>query len=192
MTGTRGDQVPCGATIDDLIAQVADGDATRRTPHQQGCVHCQAALTEYARLWDPVTVLAAEHVQPPDSLIDEALRRIRTTLEHPEYGLLPGGPDGLTRIAVRVIIVTARTAAERTDGVRAALTHAAPSDSSATVAAGITGSSTAIEVTVAATYGHDLPALADRIRRTVAHDIRTYTGLRPADITIVIDDILQP
>jgi uncharacterized alkaline shock family protein YloU len=190
MTGTGGDQLPCGAPIDDLIAQVADGDAARRTPHQQGCVHCQAALTEYARLWDPVTALAAERVQPPDSLIDEALRRIRTTLEHPEYGLLVG-PDGLTRIALRVIIVTARTAAERTDGVRAALTHAAPSDSSAAVAAGITGSSTAIEVTVAATYGHDLPALADRIRRTVADDIRTYTGLRPADITIVIDDILQ-
>jgi uncharacterized alkaline shock family protein YloU len=193
MTGEHHDQLPCGASVDDLIAQVADGDAARRTPHQQHCPHCQAALAEYDRLWGPVTDLAAARIQAPDSIIEEALRRIRQTSAHSEYGLLPG-PDGLTRISVRVVIVTARVAAERTDGVRAALSHARPIATSmtATVAAGVTGSTTAIEITIAATYGLDLPDLADRVRHAVAADIRTRTGLHPADITVVIDDVLQP
>jgi uncharacterized alkaline shock family protein YloU len=193
MTGEHHDQLPCGASVDDLIAQVADGDAARRTPHQQDCPHCQAALAEYDRLWGPVTALAAARIQVPDSIIEEALRRIRHTSAHSEYGLLPG-TSGLTRISVRVIIVTARMAAERTDGVRAALSHARPIDThaAATVAAGVTGSTTAIEITIAATYGLDLPDLADRIRHAVAADIRNRTGLHPADITIVIDDVLQP
>lgn len=191
MTSEHRDPLPCGASVDDLIAQVADGDAARRTPHQQNCPHCQAALAEYDRLWGPVTALAAERVRVPDSIIEEALRRIRQTSAHPEYGLVPGA-NGLTRISVRVIIVTARMAAERTDGVRAALSHARPIDASATVAAGVSGTSTAIEITIAATYGLDLPDLADRIRRAIAADIRERTGLHPADITVVIDDVLQP
>jgi uncharacterized alkaline shock family protein YloU len=193
MTGEHRDQLPCGASVDDLVAQVADGNAARRTPHQQNCTHCQAALAEYDRLWGPVTALAAEQIHVPDSIIEEALRRIRQTSAHPDYGLLPD-TNGLTRISVRVIIVTARMAAERTDGVRAALTHARPIDGSttATVAAGVAGTSTAIEITIAATYGHDLPDLADRIRRAVATDIRERIGLQPTNITIVIDDVLQP
>jgi len=37
-------QLPCGADVDELLEQAADGHATELTTHQQNCPHCQAAL----------------------------------------------------------------------------------------------------------------------------------------------------
>lgn len=53
------DMLACGADADDLLAQVADGRAGERSPHQRQCPHCQAALAEYDRLWSPVREMAA-------------------------------------------------------------------------------------------------------------------------------------
>lgn len=197
------DQLPCGADIDDLIAQVADGDAVHRTRHQAGCPHCQVALAEYDQAFAPVRELAAEPVPVPDTVLEEVLRRIRGSLPDPTYGVLPG-PLGVTRIAGHVVAVTARTVTERVLGVRVALARTEGRDISAdsdpvphpdpgaTVSAGVAGASTALRITVAAAWGEDLHALADRIRGTVARAVRTTTGLRAVEIDVVIDDVFPP
>ena len=46
--------LPCGADVDALLEQVADGHGADRDAHQRDCVHCQAALAEFAALWAPV------------------------------------------------------------------------------------------------------------------------------------------
>jgi uncharacterized alkaline shock family protein YloU len=187
------DRLPCGAAVDDLVSQVADGAADGRTPHQSTCPHCQAALAEYTRLWSPVNELAAETVHPPQSLLDEILPRIRGAVSSPPYGVVPG-PHGDTRVANRVVAVTARVTTEQIPGVRAALTHreATAADGGSDVVAGVAGGSTALQITLAASYGEDLPALADRIRTAVARSVRRVTGLQPVEITVIIDDVLEP
>ena len=184
------DQLPCGADVDDLIAQVADGDAALRTPHQAGCPHCQAALAEYDQLFAPVRELAAEPVPVPDAVLEEVLRRIRSSLPDSLYGELPG-PRGVTRIAGHLVALTARTAAQHVTGVRVALARTArhPGDDGTEAAAGVTGTSTALRVTIAAGWGEDLYALADRIRHAVADAVRTTTGLQPVQIDIIVDDV---
>uniref|UniRef100_UPI0015F06558 Asp23/Gls24 family envelope stress response protein n=1 Tax=Pseudonocardia pini TaxID=2758030 RepID=UPI0015F06558 len=57
---------------------------------------------------------------------------------------------------------------------------------------GTHGSSTALQITVAATYGQDLHALADRIREVVGAHVRELAGLEPVEITVVVDEILPP
>ena len=186
------DRLPCGAPVDQLIEQVADGRVGDPTPHQQGCPHCQAALAEYDRLWAPVHQLAAEPVPVPDGLLEQVLQHIRGVTRHPTYGLLPG-PRGHTRIAERVIAVTARLATDRVTGVRAALTHSTATDHPVPqTIAGTVGTSVALQITLAASYGHDLHALAQRVRTAVASAIRDVTGLHAVTITVVIDDILEP
>lgn len=183
------DQLPCGASVDDLVDQVADGAADRRTEHQQHCRHCQAALAEYARLWAPIQNLAAEPVHVPASVLDEVLRRIHATATQPWHGVIPG-PRGATRVSDRVVAVTARLSAEQVPGVRAVLTRRAdPADG---VIVGLAGVSTALHVTLAATYGEDLHQLADRIRAAITRSVRAHTGLDPVDVTIVIDDVPEP
>lgn len=51
--GDLGQRLPCGANLDDLLEQVADGHAAELTVHQSRCVHCQAALTELASCGNP-------------------------------------------------------------------------------------------------------------------------------------------
>lgn len=185
------DQLPCGADIDDIVNQVADGDAADRTPHQAGCPHCQAALAEYDRAFAPVRELTAQPVQVPDAVLEEVLRRLRGSLSDPAYAVLPG-PQGVTRIAGHIVALTARTATEQVPGVHVALARSEPATGPGTeVTAGVAGSSTALRITVAAAWGEDLHALADRIRRAVADAVRATTGLRPVEIDIVIDDMFS-
>lgn len=187
------DQLPCGADVDDLLAQVADGDATHRTRHQTGCPHCQAALAEYDQLFAPVRDLAAAPVPVPDTVLEEVLRRLRGSLPDPAFGILPG-PRGVTRIAGHVVALTARTATEQVRGVHVALARTKPPGADlpdTAVTAGVAGSSTALRITVAAAWGEDLHALAHRIRRTVAQAVRATTGLHAVEIDIVIDDVFS-
>ena len=43
--------LPCGAGLDALVAQVADGVAPRDPGQQAGCRHCQAALARLGEPW---------------------------------------------------------------------------------------------------------------------------------------------
>ncbi|MFC4943779.1 Asp23/Gls24 family envelope stress response protein [Pseudonocardia sp. GCM10023141] len=182
------DRLVCGRLVDDVIEQVARGAAGVRDQHQRGCVHCQAALADYQRRWTPLANLAAETVAAPDGKIDQLLRRLRATLAHPDYAIVPG-PDGALRIAARVIMVTARETAQQVPGVRVALGSAAP-DQDPAVIAGVAGTSTAIEITIAAGYGYNLQELSQQVRTTVAATIQELTGLTTVEITVIVDDVL--
>ncbi|GEL20549.1 Asp23/Gls24 family envelope stress response protein [Pseudonocardia asaccharolytica] len=188
----RGARLACGAEADDLLAQVAEGRAGERTPHQRLCPHCQATLAEYDRAWAPVRELAARKVHAPGEIVEAALRHIRGAAENPTYGLLTNG-DGITRIAARVVAVTARETAARVSGVRVALSRlpAADTRSDQQADAGVAGESTAIKLTLAADYGQDLHALAERIRSEVTNEVRTLTGLDPVVVSVVIDDVFS-
>lgn len=185
MTGPD-ERLDCGRPVDDVIGQVASGHGADLDAHQRNCPHCRAALAEYARLWAPVHELAAQHVPVPDGLLDSVLRRVRNAVEHREHGVLDSG-RGLTRIAARVVVVTARETAQRVPGVRVALGRSVDHP----VRAGVAGRSTAIEIILAADHGLDLPALAEEVRRRVAAAVRALTDLEPVDITIVIDEVLE-
>ena len=75
LSGTR--HLACGADIDDLLEQAADGHAGQLTDHQRRCPVCQAALQEFSRVWAPVRSLAAEHVAVPAALKTAVASQIR-------------------------------------------------------------------------------------------------------------------
>lgn len=199
------ERLPCGRPADDLLAQVADGHGSRRDDHQSGCTHCRAALAEYSRLWAPVHELSSEQVATPEGFLEAALQQIRGSVEHTYYGVL-SSPAGLTRVSARVVMITARETAQNVHGVRvalgrhvaAALANPAGSDGAAAaggtppeVDVGVAGRSTAIEITLAADYGSDLPQLAERVRDAVVSSVRLLTGLEPVHVSVVIDDVFD-
>jgi hypothetical protein len=80
MNGIRGlPPLPCGADLDALVAQVADGVPGDRA-HQAGCPHCQAALGQLQELWSLVDRLARERVEAPERIDLVVLARIRRAI----------------------------------------------------------------------------------------------------------------
>lgn len=188
----RPDLLPCARSRDDLLDQVARGDAATLDPHQNHCVHCQAALAEFDRLWSPMRELAAEQVDTPEAGIDAALARIRGAVEDTDYATLRG-PQGTTRVAARVVVVAARHSAQEVPGVRVALSRdlTGPHDTDSEVHVGVAGTSIVIEITLAADYGRSLHQLAADVRRAVTDRVRHLTDLDPAQVIVIIDDVLD-
>ncbi len=120
-----------------------------------------------------------------ESILEAALLQIRQAVENADHGLITSA-DGLIRISARVVVVIARQGAKDVPGVRVALSH--PLE----VSAGAAGAGTAVQITLAADYGADLPDLGERVRQTVAARIRALTDLEPVDITVIIDDVFPP
>jgi hypothetical protein len=77
MTGLS--PLPCGADLDALVVQVADGVPGDQA-HQAGCRWCQEALAQLEELWSLVDRLARERVEAPERIDAVALGRIRRAI----------------------------------------------------------------------------------------------------------------
>ncbi|WP_018332688.1 Asp23/Gls24 family envelope stress response protein [Actinomycetospora chiangmaiensis] len=207
--------LPCGRDPQPLLEQVTEHGAVALDDHQRGCLHCQAALAEFDRLWAPMRSVAADRPQAPPGVLDSVLMSIRGVSEDAEFARIDEG-YGHTRISGRVVAAIARHHAARVAGVRGALgkldraghrrgapdpdfpetsVHSAqPSDMARgpQASAGVAGTSTAIEIVLAADYGRDLQALADQVRAAVVAGVRANTGLEPVSVSVVIDEVLLP
>lgn len=90
MTQRWPDPLPCGHTLAELVAQVADG-VTGDLDHQATCEHCQRTLVTLNELWDATAALAAERVAAPAAIDRAVLRRVRRDIFVAEVTELIGG-----------------------------------------------------------------------------------------------------
>src|ERR1039458_3226811 len=95
-------RLACGADIDELLEQAADGYAGQFISHQRDCLYCQAALREFGRVWEPVRSLAAEQVAVPAALKSAVASQIRKLVADVWYTLQlnEGGDIRLARPTV--------------------------------------------------------------------------------------------
>jgi uncharacterized alkaline shock family protein YloU len=194
--------LPCGAEVDLLLEQAADGHAGDLDAHQQDCVHCQAALAEFAALWLPVTDLAAVPVTAPPGLTAAVMSQVRALVRDVWYTLQDTG-DGAIRIAARIVATMARDAARTVPGVRVVLGRStqdrlAALAERATIrhrhphaAVGVLGRTAAVDLAVAVTYGDPVHEIARDIQRHVITALRDNLGLQSITVNITVDDILD-
>ena len=195
-------RLTCGAEVDLLLEQVADGHAGQLTEHQRDCVHCRAALGELATLWSPVRDLAAAPVPVPPGLTASVISRIRRLVRGAGY-TLQINEGGVIRIAVRVVAALARVSAGRVAGVRLALGR---TDGSAVTApagpaprgpdpirtaAGALGRTAVVDLAVAVSYDRPVRDVARDIQRHVSVALRRDLGLQNVTVNVTIADILD-
>jgi uncharacterized alkaline shock family protein YloU len=193
--------LPCGAEVDLLLEQVADGRAAGLEAHQRECVHCQAALRELAALWDPVTALAAVPVPAPLGLTASVMSQIRVLVRDVWYTLQTTNL-GTIRIAARTVAALARDTARMVPGVRVALGRSTNSKlaglaESATfqhrhphAAVGVLGRTAVVDLAVAVTYGTPVHEVAREIQQHVIATLRDHIGLQAVAVNVTVDDVL--
>lgn len=194
-------RLACGADVDELLEQVAEGHGTELTAHERRCPHCQAALSELSQLWAPVQRLAAETVSVPAALKAVVAAQIRKLTADIWY-TLQLAEGGAVRIAARVVARIARDAARQAPGVKVALgrsTYARIADlaEKATrrhrhphAAVGVLGRTAVVDLAVAVQYGQELDTVARDVQQRVIAELRDKTGLRDVSVNITIDDII--
>ena len=193
--------LPCGAEIDPLLEQVADGRAADRDAHQRDCVHCQAAIAEFTAVWAPVAETAATPVPAPPGLTAAVMSQIRVLIRDVWY-TLQTTEDGVIRIAARIVAALARDSARMVPGVRVAFgrsTHdkLAAIAERATLrhrhphaAVGVLGRTAVVDLAVAVTYENPVRQVARDIQQHVIATLRDNIGLQTVTVNVTVDDIL--
>jgi uncharacterized alkaline shock family protein YloU len=190
--------LPCGADVDELLEQVADGHGADRDAHQRDCVHCQAALAEFAALWAPVIDTAARPVPAPRGLTAAVMSQIRGLVRDVWY-TLQTTDLGVIRIAARIVAALARDSARMIPGVRVALgrsTHSTLAEQASLkhrhphAAVGVLGRTAVVDLAVAVTYGDPVRDVARDIQRHVIATLRESIGLQTITVNVTVDDIL--
>jgi uncharacterized alkaline shock family protein YloU len=190
----------CGADVDLLLEQVADGGG-QLSDHQRDCVHCRAAIGEFTALWDPVREVAATPVPPPAELTATVIRRIRRLVHDVGYTLqITDG--GTIRIAARIVAALARDSARLVPGVRVAFGRsrhstlgAFASDGPLTqrpgASAGVLGRTAVVDLAVAVNYGMPVHDVARDVQRQVIAALHHGLGLQNVTVNVTVDDVLD-
>jgi uncharacterized alkaline shock family protein YloU len=194
--------LPCGADVDSLLEQVADGHAGDLDAHQLDCVHCRAAIAELAGLWAPVAETAAAAVPAPPGLTAAVMRQIRALVKDVWY-TLQATELGTIRIAARIVATLARDSARLVPGVRVALGRSshgklAELAERATLAhrhphaaVGVLGRTAAIDLAVAVSYGDPVHEVARDVQRQVITTLRHTIGLQTVVVNVTVDDVID-
>ena len=194
--------LPCGADVDLLLEQVADGRGADRDAHQQQCVHCQAALGEFTALWDPVAELAGAPVPAPPGLAAAVMSQVRALVRDIWY-TLETTERGTIQIAARIVAALARDCARMIPGVRVALGRSTQGDLAALAekatlghrhphaAVGVLGRTAVVDLAVAVTYDDPVHGVARDIQRQVITTLRDQVGLQSVKVNVTVDDILD-
>jgi uncharacterized alkaline shock family protein YloU len=193
--------LPCGAEVNPLLEQVADGRAADLDAHQRECVHCQAAIAEFTALWAPVAEAAARPVPAPPGLTAAVMSQIRVLVRDVWY-TLQTTDLGVIRIAARIVATLARDAARMVPGVRVALGRSTRGKVAAAAeratfqhhhphaAVGVLGRTAAVDLAVAVTYGEPVHEVARHIQRQVIATLRDEIGLQTVVVNVTVDDVL--
>lgn len=194
-------RLACGAAVDELLEQVADGDAERLSSHQRNCLHCQAGIAEFKMLWAPVQDYARLPVSLPRRLRASVLNRV-DRLVHDVWHTLELTELGTVRVAARVVAAVARATASQVPGVRVALGQSTESRiaelvSKATAghlhphaAVGVLGRTAVVDLALAVSYGESVNEVAHEVRRRVIVELKESIGLQSVTVNVVIDDVL--
>jgi len=193
--------LPCGAEVDSLLEQVADGRAGDLDDHQRDCVHCQAAIAEFAALWAPLAAEAAIPLAAPSGLTAAVMSQIRRLVSDVWY-TLQTTELGTIRIAARIVATLARDSARLVPGVRVALGRSSHGKLAALAeqaslghhpdaAVGVLGRTAVVDLAVAVTYGDSAHEVARDIQRHVIAELRQTLGLETVIVNITVDDVLD-
>jgi len=173
------DRLVCGTPVADLLAAVADGVPPPDPDHSATCGPCLDALDRLEEAWRSVRTAAEVVVPPPKGVEDQVLRRVRDLLAVGWAPMVDGGLGRTSVSEVALALVAEHEAAGVPGVARVRASRVRASDRPAL--------HVHLEVTVR--WRVPIEAVAAQVRRSVAHRIRTVTGLVTERVDVVVSDV---
>jgi hypothetical protein len=178
-------RLPCGADLEQLVAQVADTEPAANPAHQARCPYCQATLRGLRDAWQDFHTLAIQPVPIPATLTAQIMARVRILARHATDSILLGHPRGETRISHALVGRVIGRVALGVPGVIFASARPIPHQPPDPRRLGVT-----IRLVVA--YGPAIEALVQAVRAIIDRHVPALTGAQLTQIDITIEDIATP
>jgi hypothetical protein len=169
----------CGRDPAQLWDRAADGAPLDE--HERDCPHCRAAYADAKSLDAVVHRMAAQRLEPPDSVLDRVMTAVIAELRPHELLTMPS-PHGPARLSTPAAAAVLRRVVDGMGGLRARSCRidqdGAPSADPHTVD---------VRISVAARFGVDLASVTARVRQMVIAAGEQALGLpvRRVDIDVV-------
>ncbi len=155
--------------------------------HERDCPHCGAAFADAAGLGSVVHRIAAEPLELPASVLEQAMQVVRTQFRSQDVLALasPAGPVRLSRPAAAAVL---RHVVDRMSGVRARSCRIEQDpdggNGSAPAAADIT-------ITVVTRFGIELASVTARVRQMVIAAGEQALGMPVRRVDIDVVDVVE-
>ncbi|HLI60422.1 MAG TPA: hypothetical protein VKV21_12230 [Solirubrobacteraceae bacterium] len=175
--------LPCGASLDDLIAQVTEGAAPLDRAHQAACRYCQTALEAIREAWEEFQAVARAAVAIPEDLTERIVARIQALVRSGGAGMVIDAELGETRVADAVLARLVRASAMSVPGVALATVRSAGEDPERP-------GSVRVALRLVAVLGPPIDRLAERVRERVFTDLETQAGAAVSRVDVAVEDIV--
>jgi hypothetical protein len=180
------DRLPCGAQIDDLVAQIAGDAPPIDAAHQARCPFCQTALHALQQSWGDLQSLTEEPVPIPPGMTARIMTRVRDVARQAVHHVVLAVPRGRTLITHAVVAQIARRAALHVPGVLFASAQATP----------VTPAHprcVKLELRLVTSYaGPPLTEIAANVRMALQRRVARLAGAQADEIDIVFADLAEP
>lgn len=187
----------CGAEMDTLLEQVADGYAATPSEHQRECVYCQAALEQLTLMWAPIAEMVATSAPAPPELAAAVTGRLQTAVH--DVWCLSVTDLGSVHIAARAVTAVASDAARRVSGVRAVFARSTRTSDAAQQSAFERGparyppdvmeAAVAVDLAVTVSDSESVDEVARDVQQRVIAALRDRLGMRATAIKVAVDQV---
>ena len=186
----------CGAEMDSLLEQVADGHAAPTSEHQRDCAYCQAALEQLALMWAPIAEMTTTPVPTPPALAAAVARRLQTAVR--DVWCLSATELGAVHITARAITAVACDAARRVSGVRSVFGRSTRTGDALQTdvqsrlhqhTSGEPDAAVAVDLAVAVGFSECAGRVARDVRQGVIAALQDHLGLRAIAVNVAVDQV---
>jgi hypothetical protein len=178
-------RLPCGADLEQLVAQIADTEPPANPAHQARCPYCQATLRRLRDTWEDIHTLATQPVPIPPTLTAQIMARARVLAHHASDSILLGHPRGETRISHALVGRVIQRVALGVPGVIFASARPVPHQPPDPRRLSVT-----IRLVIA--YGPAIETVVQAVRAVIDRRVPALTAAQLTHIDITIEDIATP
>ncbi|HYH31547.1 MAG TPA: Asp23/Gls24 family envelope stress response protein [Pseudonocardia sp.] len=183
MAVNPGDPVPTLACGRDA-ARVWDRAEAGVAPdvHERDCPHCRAAFADAQGLEAVVHRMAAQRLEPPDTVLDRVMHAVVAEFRPYEVLSLPS-PHGPARMSTPAAAAVLRRVVDGMGGLRARSCRIEQD--------GAQGHAVDVRITVAARFGVDLASVTARVRQMVIAAGEQALGVPVRRVDIEVVDLFE-